>query len=110
MRGLENKRIIITGAASGIGRACAQRFAAEGADLCLVDVVADGAAAGQRVFSYRHPQPGLGFIADQRQVGLHEGQGGQQLVAADRMLAHQLPLLLLDLALLWWLRETVGKP
>lgn len=42
MRGLENKRIIITGAASGIGRACAQRLAAEGADLCLVDMVADG--------------------------------------------------------------------
>jgi 3-oxoacyl-[acyl-carrier protein] reductase len=41
MRGLKDKRIIITGAASGIGRACAQRLAAEGAELCLVDVAAE---------------------------------------------------------------------
>lgn len=38
---LENKTAIITGAARGIGRECALRFAEEGADLVLLDVAAD---------------------------------------------------------------------
>lgn len=39
MKGLANKRVMITGAAGGIGLATAQRFYDEGASLCLVDVV-----------------------------------------------------------------------
>lgn len=35
---LENKVVVITGAAAGIGLACAQRFAAEGAKVVLADV------------------------------------------------------------------------
>ncbi|MCX7962588.1 MAG: SDR family oxidoreductase [Burkholderiales bacterium] len=38
---LSGKRVIITGAAAGIGRAAARRFAAEGARLALVDLRAD---------------------------------------------------------------------
>jgi NAD(P)-dependent dehydrogenase (short-subunit alcohol dehydrogenase family) len=40
MRGmrLDGKTAIITGAARGIGRACSEAFAAEGADLVLVDI------------------------------------------------------------------------
>jgi NAD(P)-dependent dehydrogenase (short-subunit alcohol dehydrogenase family) len=34
---LRGKTVIVTGAASGIGKAIAQAFAAEGAQLCLVD-------------------------------------------------------------------------
>lgn len=37
MRGLENKFVVVTGAASGIGLACAERFYDEGADLVLLD-------------------------------------------------------------------------
>jgi NAD(P)-dependent dehydrogenase (short-subunit alcohol dehydrogenase family) len=35
---LEGKTVVLTGAARGIGHACAVRFAAEGADLTLVDI------------------------------------------------------------------------
>ena len=42
---LEGKAAFITGAASGIGRQSALRFAAEGARVAVVDVNADGAAA-----------------------------------------------------------------
>jgi 3-oxoacyl-[acyl-carrier protein] reductase len=38
MRGLKDKVVFITGAASGIGRACAQRFLAEGSRLVLCDL------------------------------------------------------------------------
>jgi NAD(P)-dependent dehydrogenase (short-subunit alcohol dehydrogenase family) len=41
-RRFEGKVVLITGAAGGIGRAAATRFAAEGARLGLVDLVADG--------------------------------------------------------------------
>ncbi|MCB1044184.1 MAG: SDR family oxidoreductase [Acidobacteria bacterium] len=38
MNGLRGKRVMITGAAQGIGLATAERFAREGADLMLVDL------------------------------------------------------------------------
>jgi NAD(P)-dependent dehydrogenase (short-subunit alcohol dehydrogenase family) len=38
---LAGKTAIVTGAARGIGRACAVRFAQEGADLALLDIAAD---------------------------------------------------------------------
>lgn len=57
MRTLSGKRVLITGGASGIGKSLAQRFAAEGADLFLVDLndallqqtAAEIGAGGRRV-------------------------------------------------------------
>ncbi|MEU1598956.1 SDR family NAD(P)-dependent oxidoreductase [Streptomyces sp. NPDC005708] len=59
MGALEGKVAVITGGASGIGRACAVRFAEEGADIVIGDL-ADGTAsaklveqAGRRAVSVR---------------------------------------------------------
>ena len=41
IKDLKDKVVVITGAGSGIGRATALAFAAEGADLVLADVKAD---------------------------------------------------------------------
>jgi len=48
MTRLSGRRAILTGAAGGLGRAIATRFAAEGADLCLVDLI-DAAEVGEQV-------------------------------------------------------------
>ena len=41
MRGLQRKKVMITGGMAGIGRATARRFHEEGAQLCLVDLKDD---------------------------------------------------------------------
>ncbi|MCX2748357.1 SDR family NAD(P)-dependent oxidoreductase [Arthrobacter sp. MI7-26] len=46
--GLEGRTVIITGAASGIGRACARAFAAEGASIALIDIDYDAGSFLQR--------------------------------------------------------------
>jgi len=43
MKRFENKTVVITGGAKGIGKACAERFAAEGARVAVLDI--DAAAA-----------------------------------------------------------------
>lgn len=58
MRRLESRVAVVTGAANGIGRASALRFASEGANLAIMDLEADGLeavaeearAAGAKVF------------------------------------------------------------
>ncbi|MEN9559650.1 MAG: hypothetical protein RLZZ502_861 [Pseudomonadota bacterium] len=42
MRGINNKVVLVTGAAGGIGRALVQRFLAEGARVVALDVNAEG--------------------------------------------------------------------
>jgi NAD(P)-dependent dehydrogenase (short-subunit alcohol dehydrogenase family) len=52
---LAGKVALITGAASGIGRACAERFADEGATVVVTDLNEPGAAAVARAIEARHP-------------------------------------------------------
>ena len=60
MRGLKDKRVLITGGASGIGAATALRFLEEGARVCVLDRDANGCD------HIRRELPGLGeaIIAD----------------------------------------------
>ena len=64
MRGLEGRSAIVTGAASGIGRAIAERLVADGMRVLAVDLKADGA-------------PGQPYAAD-----LTTREGNRELVEA----------------------------
>jgi meso-butanediol dehydrogenase / (S,S)-butanediol dehydrogenase / diacetyl reductase len=48
MRGLKDKRVLVTGGASGIGAATAARFLEEGAQVCVLDRDVKGCQAIQR--------------------------------------------------------------
>lgn len=47
----KDKSVIVTGAAQGIGRACAEAFAAEGARVVIADVAMDAAADVERAIA-----------------------------------------------------------
>ncbi len=63
MRRLEGRRILITGAGSGIGSAIARRFVEEGAAVAMLDKDASGLQAAARATS------AAAFVADVTDVG-----------------------------------------
>ena len=69
-RSVEGKRVLITGAASGMGRATAHLFADEGARVAVVDLDAERvlAVAGE-IHDAHGPDAAVGFVCD---VGDHD--------------------------------------
>jgi 3-oxoacyl-[acyl-carrier protein] reductase len=64
MRRFEGKRVLITGAARGIGRATAERFAAEGARLLLADRQAELLNQTAEEIRAQHGTPVFVYVLD----------------------------------------------
>jgi NAD(P)-dependent dehydrogenase (short-subunit alcohol dehydrogenase family) len=79
MRGLKDKRVLITGGASGIGAATAARFLEEGSQVCVLD--RDATACGQ----IKHELPALGeaIIADVTDLMQVEAAFGEAIRLMD---------------------------
>ncbi|PXA82846.1 3-oxoacyl-ACP reductase [Nostoc sp. 3335mG] len=77
---LDGRKILVTGAASGMGRAIARRFAQEGAGLALLDRNADGVAAVAGEVGAQ----GYGCdVSDRAQVADVVGRAGDALGGLD---------------------------
>ncbi len=68
--GLEDKGVVVTGAAGGIGRAVAMAFATAGARVCAVDL--EQSAADQVVAALDQPDRHLAIGADLGNLSAHE--------------------------------------
>lgn len=51
---MKHKRVVVTGGARSIGRACAERFAEEGASVAILDVLAERGRAAAGEISRKH--------------------------------------------------------
>ncbi|MFE2184569.1 SDR family NAD(P)-dependent oxidoreductase, partial [Streptomyces sp. NPDC059455] len=71
MRGLQGKRIVIAGGATGIGAATAERLAGEGASVVVGDIDLTGAkATAQRVAEAGGTAVAVPFdLADEESIG-----------------------------------------
>ena len=61
---LKGRKAIVTGAAKGLGLACAEEFAAHGANVALIDVLADEVAAAAVDIASRHGVQAVAYTAD----------------------------------------------
>ena len=70
---VEGKRVVVTGAAQGIGRGIADRLAAEGASVCVADI--DEAGAEKAAAAIRE-SGGSAVATDRRRVPSAPTSGG----------------------------------
>ncbi len=74
MTGFENRRVLVTGASRGIGRAIAERLARLGAEVIGTATQEDGASALQTQLRQVHPQ------AQGRQLDITDGEACAALI------------------------------
>ena len=74
---LPNKTVLITGGGSGIGRAIAQRFAAEGANVAVLDLVGERAESTVRLLAHQADSDDAAHLAIEADVS-----NGEQVDAA----------------------------
>lgn len=77
---LEGRKVLVTGAASGMGRAIATLFAAEGAALALLDRNGEGVAATGRELGAHH---GACDVADRDAVSAAVADAGDAMGGID---------------------------
>jgi NAD(P)-dependent dehydrogenase (short-subunit alcohol dehydrogenase family) len=68
--GLEDRGVVVTGAAGGIGSAIARQFADAGARVCAIDL--DQAAVDEVVAALERPERHLAVAVDLADLGAHE--------------------------------------
>jgi glucose 1-dehydrogenase len=100
MKGIDKKRVFVTGAVQGIGRAVAERFLSEGASVLLTDA-APAEVINDVVDSLEDRYPGLAFgtridIQDEKQVVdgfryMQEALGGCDILVNNAGINRQNP-------------------
>jgi len=80
MQGLRDKRVLITGGASGIGAATAARFLAEGSRVCVLDRDAEACARIKRELTVL---PVVADVTDQAQVETAFGEAVRLMGGVD---------------------------
>ena len=113
MRRFENKRVLITGGARGIGKAAAERFASEGARLLITDRRDNLLQETARELAQVHGADVLTFVmdvsrkadVDRMMAFVMEKWGGVDVLINNAGIAHKVPFL--DLSEEAW-DETIG--
>lgn len=80
---LQGRTALLTGAAGGLGRAISARFAAEGADLCLVDLIDASEPAEQVRAAGRRAMVAVADVADSSAVAQLLARCERELSAPD---------------------------